>query len=125
MTKTWGKDAAKQAAATPAEEYDPAEVTRETLRAGANNGANRQLYTLVERVERLEEEKSALADDIKEVYAEAKGTGFDTKTIRNVIRRRKADAADLQEADAMLTLYEDAVKEAQAAALRTAEPDGE
>jgi uncharacterized protein (UPF0335 family) len=123
MSKTWGKDAGAKAAATPADEYDPAEVTRETLRAGSNNGMNRQLYTVVERVERLTEEKSALGDDIKEVYDEAKAAGFDTKIIRKVIKRRSADTASLQEEDALLQLYEDAVKEAQAAALRTAEPE--
>lgn len=67
--------------------------------------ANDQLKAFVERIERLEEEKSALASDIKEIYSEAKGTGFDTKTMRKVIRLRKLDKADLQEQEAMLDLY--------------------
>ena len=57
------------------------------------------------QVERLEEEKKALSDDIKEVYAEAKGEGFDVKIMRQVVRLRKMDKADFQEAEAMLDLY--------------------
>ena len=53
--------------------------------------AKDQLKSIVERIERLEEEKQALADDIKEVYAEAKANGFDTKTLRTVVRLRKQD----------------------------------
>ena len=64
-----------------------------------------RLRTLIERIERLEEEKRALADDIKEVFAEAKGTGFDTKVMRQVIRLRKMESADRQEQEAMLDLY--------------------
>jgi uncharacterized protein (UPF0335 family) len=64
-----------------------------------------RLRSFIERVERLEEEKKALADDIKEVYAEAKGEGFDVKIMRQVVRLRKMDKADFQEADAMLDLY--------------------
>ncbi len=56
-------------------------------------------------IERLEEEKKALADDIREVYSEAKGTGFDTKIMRQVIRLRKMENADRQEQEAMLDLY--------------------
>jgi uncharacterized protein (UPF0335 family) len=64
-----------------------------------------QLRSLIERIERLEEEKAALASDIREVYAEAKGTGFDTKIMRQVVRLRKLDKADRQEAEAVLDLY--------------------
>jgi len=67
--------------------------------------AKDRLRSFVERVERLEEEKKALSDDIKEVYAEAKGEGFDVKTMRQVVRLRKMDKADFQEAEAMLDLY--------------------
>lgn len=67
--------------------------------------AKEQLRSLVERIERLEEEKTALADDIKEVYAEAKGNGFDTKTLRTVVRLRKQDTAERQEQEALLDLY--------------------
>jgi uncharacterized protein (UPF0335 family) len=64
-----------------------------------------QLKSIVERIERLEEEKAGLADDIKEVYAEAKANGFDVKTIRTVVRLRKLDSAERQEQDALLDLY--------------------
>jgi uncharacterized protein (UPF0335 family) len=73
----------------------------------ANSGgvAQDQLRSVVERIERLEEEKAAIANDIKEVYAEAKGNGFDTKTLRQVIRLRKQDKAERQEQEAILDLY--------------------
>jgi uncharacterized protein (UPF0335 family) len=67
--------------------------------------AKEHLRSFVERIERLEEEKKALADDIREVYSEAKGTGFDTKVMRQVIRLRKLESADRQEQEAMLDLY--------------------
>lgn len=67
------------------------------------------LLSFIRRVERLEEEKAALSADIKEVYAEAKGTGFDTKIMRMVVRLRKLSKADLQEQEAMLDLYMTAV----------------
>jgi uncharacterized protein (UPF0335 family) len=63
------------------------------------------LRAFIERIEKLEEEKKAIAEDIKEVYSEAKGTGFDTKIMRQVIRMRKLDKADFQEQEAMLDLY--------------------
>jgi uncharacterized protein (UPF0335 family) len=64
-----------------------------------------QLKSLIERVEKLEEEKTALTADIREVYAEAKGQGFDTKIMRQVVRMRKMETADRQEAEAILDLY--------------------
>ena len=67
--------------------------------------AKDQLRSLVERVERLEEEKAALSADIREVYSEAKGVGFDTKILRQVVRLRKLDRADRQEQEAILDLY--------------------
>ena len=67
--------------------------------------AKDQLKSLVERIERLEEEKAALAADIREVYSEAKGVGFDTKIIRQVVRLRRLDRADRQEQEAILDLY--------------------
>ncbi|OYD80963.1 DUF2312 domain-containing protein [Azospirillum brasilense] len=79
---------------------------------GHNSGADvggiaaDRLRSFVQRIERLEEEKRGLQEDIKDIYAEAKGTGFDTKIIRMAIRRRKIDKADRQEQDAMLELYE-------------------
>lgn len=73
---------------------------------GHNSGfAKDQLRSFIERVERLETEKAALSTDIREVYSEAKGAGFDTKTMRQVIRLRKLDTADRQEQQAILDLY--------------------
>ena len=67
--------------------------------------ASRQLKSFVERIERLEEEKKGIADDIRDVFAEAKGQGFDTKVMRQVIRLRKKDVAERQEEEALLDLY--------------------
>jgi uncharacterized protein (UPF0335 family) len=67
--------------------------------------AKGQLKSLVERIERLEEEKKALAGDIKEVYGEAKAHGFDTKILRKVISLRKRDRHEREEEEAMLDLY--------------------
>lgn len=67
--------------------------------------AKEQLLSIVERVERLEEEKKGIADDIKEVYAEAKANGYDTKVLRRVVSIRKQDAAEREEQDAILDLY--------------------
>jgi len=64
-----------------------------------------QLKSLIERIERLEEEKAALAADIREVYSEAKGSGFDSKVMRQVVRLRRLDRADRQEQEAVLDLY--------------------
>jgi uncharacterized protein (UPF0335 family) len=64
-----------------------------------------QLRSLVERIERLEEEKKGIADDIRDVYAEAKGSGFDTKVMRQVIRLRKKDATERQEEESIRDLY--------------------
>ena len=67
--------------------------------------AQGQLKTIVERIERLEEEKKTIAADIKEVYAEAKGNGFDTKILRKVISLRKKEATEREEEQSMLDLY--------------------
>lgn len=67
--------------------------------------AQDQLRSIVERIERLEEERKTIASDIKEVYAEAKGHGFDTKILRKVIALRKKDAAEREEEESMLDLY--------------------
>ena len=67
--------------------------------------AKDRLRSFIERVERLEEERAALSADIREVYSEAKGEGFDTKTMRQVVQLRKLDTADFQEREAMLDLY--------------------
>ena len=67
--------------------------------------AKGQLKTIVERIERLEEEKKTISADIKEVYAEAKGNGFDTKILRKVISIRKKDRHEREEEEAMLEVY--------------------
>jgi uncharacterized protein (UPF0335 family) len=64
-----------------------------------------QLKSFVERIERLEEEKKGIADDIRDVYGEAKAQGFDTKIMRQVVRLRKKDTAERQEEEALLDLY--------------------
>ena len=71
----------------------------------AKGFAKDQLKSVIERIERLEEERAALSGDIREVYSEAKGFGFDTKVIRQVVRLRKLDRADRQEQEAILDLY--------------------
>lgn len=71
--------------------------------------AREQLKSFVERIERMEEEQAALAADKREIYAEAKGVGFDTKIMREIVRLRKLDTADLQERDALLDLYRGAL----------------
>jgi len=71
--------------------------------------ARDQLKSIVERIERLEEEKAALAGDIREVYAEAKGNGFDIKALRRVVRERKLDRAEFQEQEAIIDLYRSAL----------------
>lgn len=67
--------------------------------------AQGQLRSLIERIERLEEEKKAIAADIKEIYGEAKSNGFDTKIMRKVVSLRKKDSAERQEEEAILDLY--------------------
>jgi uncharacterized protein (UPF0335 family) len=71
--------------------------------------AGERLKSFVERIERLEEEKQALAADIKEVYAEAKGNGFDTRIMRQVIRLRRMDKDDLDEQETLLDVYKRAL----------------
>ena len=77
----------------------------------ASSVAADQLKSFIERIERLEEEKKTLGTDLKEVYAEAKGGGFDTKIMRQVVRLRKMDKQDRQEQEAILQLYLDAIGE--------------
>ena len=64
-----------------------------------------QLLLFIERIERLEEEKRGIADDIRDVYSEAKSNGYDTKTMRAMVRLRRMEAHDRQEADALLETY--------------------
>jgi uncharacterized protein (UPF0335 family) len=79
--------------------------------------AGEQLQSFIERIERLEEEKSALSGDIKEVYAEAKGNGFEPKIMRQIIKIRKMDKDALDEQESLLDLYKRALGMAPEAAL--------
>ena len=71
--------------------------------------AGKRLKSFLERIERLEEEKAGLSDDIKDVYGEAKATGFDTKTMRRIIKLRKMDIEKRREQDELLELYKAAI----------------
>ena len=71
----------------------------------ATRFAKDQLRSIVERIERLEEEKKTIADDIKDVYAEAKGNGFDVKALRTIVRLRKLDTDERKEQEAVLETY--------------------
>jgi len=64
-----------------------------------------QLKTFIERIERLEEEKKTISDDIKDIYAEAKGTGFDIRVLRKIVARRRQDQHERKEQDELLSLY--------------------
>ncbi|ABS67310.1 DUF2312 domain-containing protein [Xanthobacter versatilis] len=67
--------------------------------------AKEQLKSFIERIERLEEEKKAIADDIKDVFAEAKANGFDVKALRAILKIRKEDAEERKELEAIVELY--------------------
>ena len=71
----------------------------------AHSFAKGQLKAIIERIERLEEEKKTISDDIKDVYVEAKGNGFDVKVLRTIIRMRKQDADERQEQETILETY--------------------
>lgn len=82
------------------------EAARARGRNSSDDGvAQDQLRAFIERIERMESEKKAIADDIKEIYSEAKGNGFDTKVLRQIIRIRKQDHAERMEQEALLDLY--------------------
>ena len=88
----------------------PASSAAEKLEAGEAERANTsfardQLKAIIERIERLEEEKKATSDDIRDVYAEAKGNGFDVKALRAIIRMRKMDSDERREQEAVLETY--------------------
>ena len=83
----------------------------EDLASQAGGVAADELRQFITRVEKLEEDKAAILEDIKEVYAEAKGTGFDTKVMRQIVRLRKMNHADRQEQEALLELYLSALGE--------------
>jgi uncharacterized protein (UPF0335 family) len=75
------------------------------------SAAQGRLRSIVERIERLEEDKAAIAGDVKEVFAEAKGEGYDVKILRKIVRLRKMDKAKRQEEDAITDLYLSALGE--------------
>lgn len=76
-----------------------------TPKRGNNSFASAQFKALVERVERVQEEKDALSSDMREIYAEAKGQGFDTKVMRRVIRERRIEKVVREENEALFDLY--------------------
>ncbi|MDQ0317747.1 DUF2312 domain-containing protein [Amorphus orientalis] len=91
-----------------AKNYDDDDVVGgDDLSGGSNAGgvAADQLRQFVERIENLEEEKKTISDDIKDVYAEAKANGYDTKTMRKVVALRKKEKEERQEEEALLDLY--------------------
>jgi uncharacterized protein (UPF0335 family) len=67
--------------------------------------AAEQLKSIIERIERLEEEKKTISDDIRDIYSESKGNGYDTKALRTIVRMRKQDANERQEAETILESY--------------------
>jgi uncharacterized protein (UPF0335 family) len=73
--------------------------------APATRFAKDQLKAIIERIERLEEEKKGISDDIRDVYAEAKGNGFDVKALRQIVKMRKQDPNERQEAESILETY--------------------
>lgn len=81
---------------------DTTEETAQTIAVG-------QLRAFIERIERLEEEKKTISDDIKEVFAELKGSGFDSKAVRQILKLRRQETHERQEAEAMIQLYMDAL----------------
>ena len=81
------------------------DIKRAADKLNSTRFAKDQLKSIVERIERLEEEKKTIADDIKDIYAEAKGNGFDVKALRTIVRMRKQDAGERQEAETILETY--------------------
>ena len=78
-------------------------------RARQNTVAADRLRSLVERIERLDEERKALGNDIRDIYAEAKSAGFDVKVLRQLIRIRKQEPAEVEEQESLLTVYRHAL----------------
>lgn len=78
---------------------------RDDMSGGSEAVASDQLRAFIERIERMEEEKAAIGADIKEIYAEAKGNGFNTKIMRRIVNIRKQDANERIEQEALMQLY--------------------
>lgn len=89
--------------------FEPAHARETQTEEKPVNIAGERIKSTIERVERLEEEKKALAEDIKEVYGEAKGFGLDPKILRRIIKLRKMEPEKRQEEDELLTLYMSAI----------------
>ncbi|MGX9392546.1 DUF2312 domain-containing protein [Nitrobacteraceae bacterium UC4446_H13] len=75
------------------------------MTALVGDNAKAQLKSIIERIERLEEERKAISDDIRDVYAESKGSGFDVKALRTIVRMRKQDANERAEQETILETY--------------------
>jgi uncharacterized protein (UPF0335 family) len=87
------------------QEYPMATTAAAEQEAPATKFAKDQLKAIIERIERLEEEKKTISDDIRDVYAEAKGNGFDVKALRTIVRLRKQDANERAEQETILETY--------------------
>lgn len=83
--------------------------TQDAPAAGHNGLAGDRLRSLVERIERLEEERKALSSDIRDIYAESKSAGFDAKVMRQLVRIRKMEPAEVEEQETLLDLYKRAL----------------
>ncbi len=88
---------------------DTADTTQQQEDNEIGGIAADRLRSIVERIERLEEERKALADDIKDIFAEAKSAGFDVKVLRQVLRLRKQEPAEIEEQETLLDLYKRAL----------------
>jgi uncharacterized protein (UPF0335 family) len=87
------------------QEYPMATSAAAVKEEPATKFAKDQLKSIIERIERLEEEKKTISDDIRDVYAESKGNGFDVKALRAIVRLRKQDPQERQEAETILETY--------------------
>lgn len=87
----------------------PPPVAEPDTDTGISNVAAKELLQFVQRIERLEEEKKAISEDIKDVYAELKGRGFDAKATRTIVKMRRQDAQERREQEAILALYLEAL----------------
>jgi uncharacterized protein (UPF0335 family) len=97
--------ASRQVTASQIQSQPHSAPNKEKTMSDAHGVARDQLRSFIERIERLEEEKKTIADDIKDVYGEAKGTGFDTKILKKVIAIRKQDKDERMEQEAILDTY--------------------
>lgn len=93
--------------AGPGHNSNRQEITQEEVRSGGL--AADRLRSLVQRIERLDEERKAITGDIKDIYAEAKSAGFDVKVLRALIRIRKQDASEVEEQESLLDVYRHAL----------------